>query len=115
MPSPADLVLAADPNPFFTAAIRPSDVPLAALIALSIPALPDRMRRSGTVARLGLALATLVALAALVHPALQGVLVLYRLIGALAIAVGIADLRRSRSRAGRRAGWLSAPRRSSRA
>ena len=98
MPSPADLVLAADPNPFFTAAIRPSDVPLAALIALSISALPDRVRRSGTVARLGLALATLVALAALVHPALQGVLVLYRLIGALAIAVGIADLRRVHER-----------------
>src|SRR2546430_15255432 len=49
MPSPANLVLAPDPNPFFTAAIRPSDLPLAALIALSIPGLAGRVRRAGGV------------------------------------------------------------------
>jgi hypothetical protein len=98
MPSPANLVLAPDPNPFFTAAIRPSDVPLAALIALSLPGLIDRVRRSGTVGRLGLALVGLVAIAVAVHPALQGVLILSRLVGTLAIALGIADLRRAEER-----------------
>lgn len=98
MPSPANLVLFPDPNPFFTAAIRPSDLPLAALIALSIPGLGGRVQRSGGVERLALALVGLFAIAVAVHPALQGVLILYRLIGTLAIAVGVADLRRAEER-----------------
>lgn len=98
MPSPANLVFAPDPNPFFTAAIRPSDLPLAALIVLSIPGLAGRVRRSGSVERLALTLVGLVAIAVAVHPALQGVLILGRLAGALAIALGISDLRRAQER-----------------
>jgi hypothetical protein len=98
MPSPANLVLAPDPNPFFTAAIRPSDLPLAALVALSMPGLAGRVRRSGRVEWLAFGLVGLVAIAVAFHPALQGVLILYRLIGTLAIALGIADLRRAEER-----------------
>jgi hypothetical protein len=98
MPSPANLVLVPDPNPFFTAAIRPSDLPLAALIGLSIPGLTGRLRRSGSVAWLALALVGLVAIALAVHPAIQGVLILGRLVGALAIALGISDLREAKER-----------------
>lgn len=98
MPSPANLVLFPDPNPFFTAAIRPSDLPIAALIALSIPGLGGRIRRSGGVERLVLALVGLLAISVAVHPALQGVLILYRLIGTIAIALGVADLRRAEER-----------------
>jgi O-antigen ligase/polysaccharide polymerase Wzy-like membrane protein len=98
MPSPANLVLAPDPNPFFTAAIRPSDLPLAALIGLSIPGLAGRVRRAGSVERLALALVGLVAVAVAVHPALQGLLVLGRLVGVLALALGISDLRRAEER-----------------
>src|SRR5437868_11371329 len=95
MPSPANLVLAPDPNPFFTAAVRPSDVPLAALVALSVPALAGRARRSGALGWLTGALVGLLAIAVAVHPAAQGVLIACRVVGAIAIAVGVADLGRA--------------------
>ena len=94
MPSPAGIVLGADPNPFFTAAVRPSDLPLAVLIALCVPGAIDRLRRWGTAEPLGVALIALVAVAAAAHPSIQGLLIVGRLAGTLAITAAIGDLRR---------------------
>jgi hypothetical protein len=92
MPSPAHYVLVQDSDPFFTAAIRLSDLSILALVALSVPELGGRARRPGILGSLAIALVTLLAIGALVHPATQGGLTIGRLVGAIAIAIAIADL-----------------------
>jgi hypothetical protein len=99
MSSPVGIVLLPDANPYFTAAIRPSDLSLALLIALTLPDLAGLWRRRAhIVVLLGVALAALLAIAFAAHPAPQGALTLGRFAGTVAMARALVDLRAERER-----------------
>jgi len=100
LPSPAHVVLVDDPHSYFQVAPRLSDLPLAALLALSLPATIVALRRRalGATGTLAAALLALVAVALVAHPSWQGLQTLFRLAGATAAAVAFARLSAPRER-----------------
>ncbi|HUG55751.1 MAG TPA: O-antigen ligase family protein [Candidatus Limnocylindrales bacterium] len=100
MPSPAGVLLVDDPHPYFKVALLLSDLPLAVLVALSVPDAIARLRtrRFGAIGALTVALVSLVAAAFLVNPSPQGAQTLFRVIAGLSVALTLHALRLDRER-----------------
>ena len=98
LPSPIRVVLVPDPHPYYSVAVRLSDICLGLVFLLAIGDLARAARRPSPVAALTIALSALLLLSFAVHPSAPGAQVLFRYFGAIALTVTLLRLPRGYDR-----------------
>lgn len=89
LPSPVRVVVLSDPHPYYTVAVRLSDLGIVAVFLLSLPDLVRALRRPSAIGALTTALGVLLLLAFAIHPSAQGAQTLTRYFGSAALAFAI--------------------------